>query len=184
MKLENKLYQETKEKLEAAKKSAPTPSEKNEFFKREANLVSNFINEELPLEQFKEALRVLGETNGIAKFNTLPEFITAVRQLKISKENQDLILDHENAHALEALNRGYSFSYEIHYTKEKRKYFIIIVNIWNPIAASVKLDYFNKNNAPPTEHELRTDIVAVITAPERLTDGEMSELDKLMLGKH
>lgn len=182
MKFEKPYDVIAQQKIKNARETAPIPQAKEHFFKHETSITAQFIKEKMTLEQFKMALRQLGTTQGIAKFDTLSEFIAGIRQLKISKELQDHILDHENAHALESLNRGYTPSYEIHFTQKQKRYFILLVNIWKPVAASVHIDRFKKDGRTNTESELREDLIAMLGAPENLTDGEMSELDKLALG--
>ena len=52
---------------------------------------------------------------GLAEFDTLPELIEALVQLKVNKEEAEGILKHENAHALASIKHGNQVSYCLHF---------------------------------------------------------------------
>ena len=52
---------------------------------------------------------------GLARFATLPEFIEALKQLRVEKNEAEGILDHENDHALVAIKHGKKIAYCLHF---------------------------------------------------------------------
>jgi hypothetical protein len=175
MSLERKINDE---RVNQAKKTAPLEEVDRAANAHEVDVLSKFVEGKYDLNQLRELMGKLPDLGGAAVFETLPEFIYAVRQLGFSKEVQDEILDHENAHAVEALQRGYNIKYELHFTKDEKKDFIIKMMRTSISRASVWQDLFKKNGRESNEEELRTDLIAIATAPEILTNGELSDSDK------
>jgi hypothetical protein len=183
MNFERNFENEIEAKIEDAKASASPLTKEKAFYKDEAEVHLNFINGEYDIEKFKETLGDLNESSGRVYFDTLPEFILAIRKVIPNKKEQDEILDHENAHALEAQKRGYSFRYAIDFTRDEKKLLVFKLVRTSVISAGVHIDYFNKNGAQPKNEELKEDLIAIIEAPEVLTDGKMGEWDKKALGR-
>lgn len=171
------------DQIESAKKEAPLRTIANNSHTIEAGAEAEFIKGSYDLLKFKEELGNIPELGGKIYFDTLPEFISAIRQIISSKEIQDEILDHENAHALEATQRGYAFRYKIEFARDEKKLFVVKLMRTGLSAAGVDVDYFSKNEKMPSEHELREDLIAIISALETLTDGTLSRPDKLALGR-
>lgn len=171
------IESEVLNKVEMAKKMAVSSEESRERSSLESEQVNKFLHGELTAAELKEKLRDVPESKGRVYFDTLPEFIVAVRQIVPDKQTQDEILDHENAHALEVAKRGYNFRYAVEFNKKT-------LNLWIfkfvrlEVDLAVAMQNSKKFGRAPTESELREDVIAIARAPEELTDGEMSMEDK------
>lgn len=171
--------------IDKARKGAPPKKESEQILDREGKIVSNFIKGEYDVNQFKEMLKSLPELGGVVTFNTLPEFISAIRYLIPGTKKQNEILEHENAHAVEALQRGYrDIQYRISFTRDVNNLFILKIIRTEIISIAVELNNsLLKNGSVPTPEELREDIVAILSAPKNMSNLSLSESDNKKLGK-
>jgi hypothetical protein len=182
MNFEN-FEQDIKDSIEKTRESAPLRDEVSGDYKSETETYRKFINGELNQSAFEEILQKSPERSGRIYFDTLPEFIVAVRKLFKNKEEADEILDHENAHALVAQQRGYNFRYALDFARDEKKILIIKLVRRSLANAGVHLNDFNKFGVRPTEQQLREDLVAIIEAPEIVTKRTLGESDKRILGR-
>lgn len=184
MNLEKNFKDQTLDKIKHAQDTAPSEETQNQLLIEDSAIASEFIKGKYDINKFRENLGKLPDLGGIAVFETLPEFIQAIRQLGISIKQQNEILDHENAHALEALQRGYNIKYEIRFARDKKRLFILNIIRTKCVMAGVNVDYFNKSGREPNGEDLRSDLIAILSAPENLTDGKLSDFDKIQLGNN
>lgn len=182
MSFEN-IEQKISNSIDRARETAPLHSESYAAYEAETEAYRKFIKGELDLDAFEEMLQNTHEQHGRIYFDTLPEFIVAVRKLIKNKESADDILDHENAHALEAQKRGYNFRYALDFARDEKKFLIVKFVRRQVTSAGVHISDFQKFGEKPTEQQLREDLVAIIEAPEAITNRTLSESDRIMLGR-
>ena len=118
MNFEGNINEAVDEKIKFAKKNATSTEEANRLSNLESEAISGFIKGEYDLAKFREFVRAFPIREGRVYFDTLPELIAAVRQI-VPMEKQNQVLDHENAHALAAQERGYNFKYGLEYVKDE-----------------------------------------------------------------
>lgn len=182
MAFENFVEQSVDERVEKAKESAPSINKENLGFAGKSEGIRQFIEGEIDRDAFEQLLKGSADHEGRVYFETLPEFILAVRRLVKDKEEADEILDHENAHALEAAQRGYTFRYFIDFKKDEKN--LLLLKIKKIISTpGVDLTTLDKFGERPDDAQLVEDLVAIGSAPEALANRALSDNDKHMLGR-
>ena len=177
----NNFEKDITSKINEAKFAAPLRTEAEVGYQTETDAYRGFINGEYDLSEFEDILASIPEHEGRIYFDTLPEFIIAVRKLPINKDVQDEILDHENAHALEAQQRGYSFRYALDYVRDEKRFLILKLVRTSIANAGVHIDSFRKLDSEPDDSKIREDIIAIVSAPEVVTNRKLGKSDKEML---
>lgn len=152
----------------AAKESAPRHREWRKLDKKREKIIGQFSRGRIDNKKAEELIGNLPELGGEVIFDTLPELIVALKMLNITEVKRAEILDHENAHALAAVQKGFDVSYSIQFSKDS--YFGITVTRYEGIAVNI-------DTAEPTPDDLRD----IARAPQTLTDGSLSSSDKNIL---